>query len=601
MPSRDQHGPHAHTERGLPRPRYERDRERGGRRLLLRLGEEADDAMSRWLRGRSRYEIWFGEQQASGTHETLDPDGPNPQISIIMPVCDPDPRWLHAAIDSVRAQHYPHWQLCMVDDASTHAEVVKILRDAATSDERIQIRSNDTRQGIARTSNRALALAQGEYVALLDHDDELTPDALVHVVKSTEGASFDILYTDEDKLDPRGRLRDPTFKPGRCRDLLYASMYFGHLTVYRTEFIRILGGFDPEYDGSQDYELALRAEAKADRVVHLSRVLYHWRMAEGSAADPNQDAKPWAYAAGRRAIEAAVRRESDQARVVDGVGRGHARVVRAPKESDRVSVLYCVCCGLPEESVEGGFARGGAAPAVEWIPIAAGSGCSRTSSRKRMEAVSIGQRWNDAAAAADGELLIFLDGVRPKAARDGVSWIGELASQLQRLSVGGVGTRITSRDGKLLHIGAVLGGEELIRTRPPGLLREDPGHLGLALSLREVSAVTGGSFAVRRSTLTELGGFDPGFEEGLHDVDLCLRLRSRRERVLYDPYVDCEKTDSHSGAPEVIMDLLAGTLLSDLDLLKSKWASELAREDRFSNMSFQGEGAILHPGFRTRL
>lgn len=566
-------------------------RKRGLRRTVARLGEESRDALSRIFLGRSLYEAWFEERQRIERERPGDlPAGP--LISVVMPVCDPEPRWLDAAIASVVDQRYPRWQLCIVDDASTRGAVGEILRSAADSDARIDVQWNATRQGISRTSNRALEAARGEFVALLDHDDELTPDALLQVARRAREAPFDLLYSDEDKIDRRGRLRDPTFKPDHCGELLRASMYFGHLTVYRRSFLEELGGFDPAFDGSQDYELALRAEARAERIVHVPEVLYHWRMAEGSAANPDEDAKPWAYAAGRRAIEAAIRRETDRARIVDGVGRGHVRILREPRPGARISILHCPCC-LPVES--GGrdmspTADGTPAMSVEWISFASPS---------RSEAVPVGARWNEAAARATGELLVFVEGLQPVERGPGGPWWSEVAAQLQRQSVGVVGAKL-SRRGELMHVGAVLGGSDVVRTRPPGLRHDEPGHLALAQTLREVSAVTGGFLGVRADVLVSLGGFDEEYRDALHDVDLCLRLRNRRERVLYDPYVEFEPSarheDSRGGSS------WAGRLppVDDLARLSTRWKEALARSDPFSSARFHATGAVLHPAFRPR-
>ncbi|MCA9506537.1 MAG: glycosyltransferase, partial [Myxococcales bacterium] len=314
-------------------------RKRGLRRSLRRAFEAIDDLGSRILRGQTAYERWFADQLEARA-SVLDPGaGPGPLVSIVMPVCDPDVRWLEQALASVRRQTYPRWQLCIVDDASANPQVRGLLEQWRDREPRLELLYNDSRQGISRTSNRALSIARGEYVALLDHDDELTADALSLVVSRARAQPFDLLYSDEDKISRSGRLRDPAFKPDRSSDLLRTCMYFGHLCVYRRAFLEELGGFDPVFDGSQDWELALRADTRARRIVHLPAVLYHWRMAHGSTADPNAEAKPWAYEAGRRAVETDIARRGERAHIVEGAGRGYARIVRAPQPDRKVSVL----------------------------------------------------------------------------------------------------------------------------------------------------------------------------------------------------------------------------------------------------------------------
>lgn len=570
-------------------------RRRGLRRTLQRSIHELRDLAFTLHRGASPYESWLAERSKARLEMLGEEDLRGPTISILMPVCDPEPRWLEAAIQSVVAQVYPEWQLCVVNDSSGDPRIAPLLFEWSLRDPRIEVADNRQRLGISRASNRALAAARGEYVALLDHDDTLSPDALALVARSAREAPFDILYTDEDKIDRRGRLLDPTFKPARSPELLRSCMYFGHLCVYRRDLLSGLGGFDPRFDGSQDHDLALRAEARAERVVHLPEVLYHWRMAPGSAADPVGNAKPWAYAAGRRAIEADLERQGERARVVDGVARGHSRIVRSVPSGHSVSILYCNCCVRPG-SVE---SVAGTPPgvSVEWIEI----------NRMLEPAVgAIGRRWNAAAAQASGDVLIFLAGACPrKAARseDWAAWIGELVSQAMRRPIGAVGVRLSSPRGALLHMGVVLGGDEFVRTGPPDLQRDEPGPLCLAQSLREVAAVTGGCLAVRHHVFDELGGFDPCYETAFHDVDFCLRVRATGLSVLYDPFAECEKVEWHVDGPGLGSGS-SGRLGRprpdhvDLARLRERWQSQLGERDPYFNPNFHQRGSLFVPAFR---
>ncbi len=566
-------------------------RRRGLRRTLQRSLRELGDLASALYRGASPYERWLSERLRSRLALLGEEGLRGPMISILMPVCDPEPRWLEAAIHSVITQVYPDWQLCIVNDASGDPRITALLSEWSRRDPRIEIANNQLRLGISRASNRALSIARGEYVALLDHDDTLSPDALALVARSACEIPFDILYTDEDKIDRRGRLRDPTFKPARSPELLRSCMYFGHLCVYRRELLSGLGGFDPRFDGSQDHDLALRAEARAERVVHLPEVLYHWRMAPGSAADPVGNAKPWAYAAGRRAIAADLERQGERARVVDGVARGHSRILRPPPSGHSVSILYCSCCTRPAplESV----VRSSPGLDVEWIEI----------ERVCDPGVdTIGRRWNAAGAQASGDVLVFLDGARPRKtirSEDGLAWLNELVAQTVRRSIGAVGARISSPRGALLHMGVVLGGSELVRTRPPDLQRDEPGPLCLAQSVREVSAVTGGCLAVRRGVLEELGGFDSRYKAALHDVDFCLRARASGRAVLYDPFAECEKVDRHVDEPRSSnRHGLPRPLHEDLARLRERWEPQLCERDPYFSPNFHQRGTLFIPVFR---
>ena len=564
---------------------------------MRRLHETVDDVCVRTLRGQTAYERWFGEQLQTRLTLLAASDGDGPLLSIAMPVCDPEPRWLDRALRSVIDQTYPNWELCVVDDASTDEAVRSLLDDTARRESRIAVARHETRGGISATSNRALSMARGEYVAFLDHDDELAPDALAWIARRAAKQAFDLLYTDEDKIMRSGRLRDPAFKPDPSSELLRSCMYFGHLCVYRRQFVNELGGFDPAFDGSQDWELAMRADARTDRIVHLPAVLYHWRMAHGSTADPASDAKPWAYEAGRRAVEADLSRRGERASVAAGIGRGHARIQRTPRSCRRVSVLYCECCGPMTSSDAGEHeahrGRGGV-PAhddpedrleIEWIAMSPPNTDPPT---------PIGARWNAAAAGATGEVLIFLDGVRP-ARRS--NWVTALAATVEREAVGAAGARIVDRRGRLVHAGVVVGGPERVRTDTGGLRRDEPGPLGLAQSLREVSAVTGGCLALRREVLDRLGGFDEGFSDALHDVDLCLAARSAGLDILYEPFVACTPSEAH--APGALEGLpWRRPNATNLERLMERWGEPLSKRDPFSNPGYHDRGAIFVPCYR---
>ena len=539
---------------------------RGARATLLRLLEEAADVLHRVRFGRSHYEQWFYDQLESSLALTAPAQAADgPLISIIMPVCDPDPAYLGRAIDSVREQRYENWELCIADDSSRLAAVASILSRGADSDHRIRVRRLEERQGISGASNAALGIARGNYVALLDHDDELTPDALLHVARAAEGDGFDILYSDEDKISPRGTLRDPTFKPDRSPDLLAACMYFGHLTVYKRTFIDDLGGFDADFDGSQDHHLALRADARATRVIHLPRVLYHWRMAPGSAANPNGEAKPWAYEAGRRAVQNHVQRTSPGGRVEPGAWRGSHRVIRPLADGSTVSVVA------------------DPATAHRLGPMASGS-VEILGPISPREAGSIpAEAWNASARGASGDVLVFLDRALPATP----GWWTELASQALRPEIGMVGARIASAAGRLLHLGVVLGGPETLRTRTGGLFRDDPGPLGIAQIVREVGAVTGGCLAIRRSLFEEMEGFDSGYQRGLYDVDLCLRIRERGLRILYDPHVLCIHAQNN----------LPSSDAHDRQRIAQRHPAWLG-DDPYSNPAFEPEGPVFRPAYR---
>jgi len=233
-----------------------------------------------------------------------------PLISVVMPVYKTPLAFLKKAIESVTAQVYPCWELCIADDGSNDSHIERLLREYSDRDKRIKVKFLPENGGISVASNAALELATGEFVALLDHDDELAPHALYRVAKVIrEQPDIDMIYSDEDKLAPNGERCDPFFKPNWSPDLFLSQMYTCHLGVYRRSILEKIGGFRSEYNGSQDYDMVLRFTEKTTRVSHISDILYHWRVIPGSCAE-STGAKPFAYDAAKKALRDTLRRRN---------------------------------------------------------------------------------------------------------------------------------------------------------------------------------------------------------------------------------------------------------------------------------------------------
>ncbi|HZU80183.1 MAG TPA: glycosyltransferase, partial [Acidimicrobiales bacterium] len=285
-----------------------------------------------------RYRYWDAERRArTGPPPPQASEGP--LVSVVVPVYRPELWYFRAAVASVQAQTYGHWELCLCDDASGDAELSAAMAAMAAADPRIKITALERNGGISRATNAALALARGELVALLDHDDTLEPDALATVVDVVAAhPDADVLYSDDDKIDADDVAYQPHFKPDWSPDLLLSYPYMGHLLVVRRRLLHDIGGFRPEFDGSQDFDVMLRATEQARRVVHIPRVLYHWRAVAGSAAGDSA-AKPWAHDASRRAVADAMTRRGVAGRLDDGPFPGAYHVRRAVAGDPLVSVL----------------------------------------------------------------------------------------------------------------------------------------------------------------------------------------------------------------------------------------------------------------------
>ncbi len=251
-----------------------------------------------------------------------------PLVSVVMTVYNIDRQWLVRAIESVLAQVYGNWELCIIDDASSKPHIKEVLQGYLSYDKRIRVKFLEVNLGMSGSSNEALALALGEYVAFMDHDDELSRDSLFEVVKLlNRELGADVIFSDEDKLTLTGKRVRPVYKPGWDPELFLTYNYLCHLVVCRRDLVMDVGGFRGGYEGSQDYDLLLRVTEKTDRIFHIPKVLYHWRMVPGSAAFV-VDAKREAFEKSRQALRDAMKRQGIAADVIDGKSVGTFKVVR---------------------------------------------------------------------------------------------------------------------------------------------------------------------------------------------------------------------------------------------------------------------------------
>ena len=277
---------------------------------------------------------------AEQRHAILSLGMARPVISLIVPVYNVPARFLEACVASVRAQSYPFWELCICDDASTEEATLAVLARLQGSDPRIRIRHLARNQGISGASNVAAEMATGEFIAMLDNDDTLAPDALLEIARALfHDGKIDVLYTDEDKIDENDRLIDTYYKPDFSPEHLESVMYVLHMLTVRKKLFLELGGFRDDYTGAQDYDLMLRLSRQTTRIHHIARALYHWRAMPGSAAAV-VDAKPYALKAGFRALEDHVAlRHGKHAWVEDGLLPGTFRVRRHLLGKPRISLL----------------------------------------------------------------------------------------------------------------------------------------------------------------------------------------------------------------------------------------------------------------------
>jgi GT2 family glycosyltransferase len=464
-----------------------------------------------------------------------------PLISIITPVFDTPVQRLEEAVESVLAQAYENWQLVLIDDGSTHPDLLRVLSEVAGRDRRIVTASVGKHEGISAASNRGLELARGEWVTFLDHDDVLEPDALFQIVKLLQThPDADLIYTDEDKLG-EGGFEAPVFKPDWSPDFFLSYNYIGHLTAVRRDLVEKAGGFRSQFDSAQDYDLFFRVTEQTSRIHHVPRVLYHWRRTESSSAISVRQ-KPEQLDASRRAIEDHLKRRDETAHVaVDW--RTHAfRVRRELSEPTKISIVIPNSHG--EEALERcveSLTTKTDYPKYEILIVRSENspGAPRRLSRFPYRLLNSSGAPNDSAAKnyaadqTDAPWLLFLDENIEVIDPD---WLTIMAEHVQRPEVGAVGARLLNPSGTVEHAGIVVGVNGIAQPAFRGFPAEHPGANRRLQVTRNCSALPTACMLTHRDVFQQVGGFDESLRESLADVDLCLKMRRAGYLIVYTPF-----------------------------------------------------------------
>ena len=493
-----------------------------------------------------------------------------PRFSIVTPVYETPAEVLEAMLASVRRQSFADWELCLVDDGSREEHIGRILAEAERGDRRIRVRRRAENAGIVAASNDALAMARGEFVALLDHDDELHPDALAHVHEALLGTpEADYVYTDEDKIDVAGHHSGPFFKPDWSPERMRTQMYTCHLSVLRRQLVEEVGGFDPEFEGSQDWDLVLRVTERARQVVHVPRVLYHWRMLESSAAGGGEAAKPWAFEAGKRAVQAHCERIGMQAEVTrDERDPGVYHLEPRLREQPLVSIV------IPSR---------GTVREVRYEPVLLVDNCIRSiverSTYENYEIVCVldadtpanvpgalraiagdrlrlvnydrpfnfSSKINVGVVRSKGEHVLLLNDDIEVTTPD---WLERMVMYSSLPEIGAVGGRLAWGDGRLQHT-VVRFEKGLPGHLYYGFASDFPGYGNDVLIAQNALAVTGACLMTRRELFDELGGLTTTLPVNYNDIDYCLKLRAAGKRTVYDPDLSLLHFESSSRDGEV--------------------------------------------------
>jgi GT2 family glycosyltransferase len=502
-----------------------------------------------------------------------------PLISIIMPVYNPVAGELTAAIESVLGQSYERWELCVADDCSDRGGVREILSGFAAQDSRIKVTYGQERGGISRASNAAWATATGDYVCFLDNDDILAPHALAYICEAlSQNSGADLLYSDEDKIGARGQRLDPFFKPDWSPDLLLSENYMCHLLVIAQDLAQKTGLFDPAFDGSQDYDLILRATEQARRIVHIPKILYHWRAGAASTAS-SIDNKHYALDAAQRAI---ARRH----RVEPGLVTGRWRVRYPIPEGSRASII--IASGGRVDALRTNLeSLFGKTTYRDYEVVITDNSKGQAIERlvREFQMAHPNLRYldardkpfnfsainNQAAKECDSSALLFLN--------DDTSvivpgWLEAMLELALRPEAGAVGAKLLYPNGAIQHAGVVLGLYDNCGHAFKGLDGSKPHYFDFTDIIRNVSAVTGACLMVRANVFWQAGGFDEDeFAVAFNDVDFCLKLSSLGYQNLYTPHAVLYH---HESLSKTSKDLIPHP--KEVAAMRLKWGKTIAHD-----------------------
>jgi GT2 family glycosyltransferase len=548
-----------------------------------------DKSVSFSVDRRTEYEIWAGIQQPTRDHLLMLLDeqlrlGYRPLISIITPVYRTPREFLKRCVGSVLKQAYPNWELILIDDCSDDPALSELLRSFEAQDRRIRVIGLAENQGIAGASNVGLKTCRGSYVGLLDHDDELAPNALFEICKAlNEDRALDVLYSDEDKIDETGKLCDPFFKPDWSPDLLLSMNYICHFLVARTSLLNSMDGFRMGFDGSQDYDLVLRLAEQTNKIHRIPKVLYHWRMHRNSTAS-GVGVKPGATSAGRRAIQGHLDRRGVNAQAIE-IGAGRYRVRYRHPDRPEVGIVVPTGGSSTLRSALESVLEKTSYPNFRITVVDNSKGNSVREVVSKVQAIServdlvdcrnlpfnFSYLCNYGAAYGRSPYLMFLNDDTSIITPD---WLEAMMEHAQRDEVGAVGAQLLFPNDTTQHAGVVMGlmglASHPFRGLPPELH-----YFALSQYIRNCAAVTGACLLTRRDVFDAVKGFD---EDNLptcfQDVDICLKMVERGYRVVYTPYARLYHYESYSKK--------AIANLSELEYMRERWADMIA-DDPFYN------------------
>ena len=518
----------------------------------------------------------------------------SPLISVAVPAYRTPEKFLAQMIDSLLAQTYGNWELCIANGSPEDSAMKKVLEEYTKKDSRIRVSELTENKGIAGNTNAALEMAQGEFVGLLDHDDLLAPNALYEIVRALdEDRNLDAVYTDEDKVTTElDEHFQPHLKPDFNLDLLRSNNYICHFFVVRRSIVQKVGGFCQEFDGAQDHDFIFRCIETAEKVGHIPEILYHWRTHKASTAD-NPASKMYAFDAGKRAIEAHLKRTGTEGIVSHTPDLGFFRVKYPVQGQPLVSIIIPnkdeketlkACIDSIREKTE--------YPNYEIIIVENNSTTDEIfqyykelSQDSRIRLLRWKKEFNYSAINnygvrhANGEYLLFLNNdvtvITP-------GWIKELLGVCQRPEVGAAGVKLIYPDNTIQHAGCVIGLGGIAGHMFVDMPANRTGYLHKASILQDMSAVTAACMMMKRTAFEEAGGFTEKLSVAFNDVDLCLKVRKNHKLIVYDPYVQLYHMESKTRGAEDNKEKVR-RFQEEIEYMRCQWIDILKKGDPYYN------------------
>lgn len=519
-----------------------------------------------------------------------------PKISVLVPMYETPEKYFKELVESLQSQTYSNWELCLADGSKQKASFIdSVIAD----DNRIVYQLLSENKGISGNTNAAIAMATGEYMALLDHDDIIPPFSLFEIVTAiNKDKEAEFFYSDEDKLmEDKDKRMGPHFKSDFAPDTLRSYNYICHFSVFKKSLMDKLGGFRKEFDGSQDYDIILRATETANRVVHIPKILYHWRINMNSVAY-SSEAKPYAYEAAKRAILASLERQHIQGDISDSRVKGLYRLQYPVQGNPKVSIIIlnkdhikdlkkCIRSILNKTEYDN----------YEVIIVENNSQEKKTfayyetlKEQSKIKVITYPEQGFNFSALnnfgvkhASGSYFVFLNNDIEILTK---GWLKCMLGTVQRKDVGMVGSKLIYPDGSIQHAGVVLNFTGIAGHVNAHLKSYDIGYMGRVMIQQNFNAVTGAMAMISKDDFMAVGGFDEQFAVAYNDIDLCLKVRALGKVIVYDPYIEAYHYESKTRGYEDT-DEKKQRLQKETDLLKQKWKETFQMPDGYFNINFR--------------